>query len=85
MGMGDKKQAFNPSYAPILCNVSGKMFAPCTMRQCNEPHVVNRYGIGGICNVSIYVCRKCRYHKKDPLCGALKCGYELDESVQPGT
>ena len=85
MGMGDKPKAFTPSYAPILCNVSNKLFAPCCMRECKEPHVVDRYGIGGKCMVSIYVCRKCRYCVKDKLCGAVSCGYGMEQRVQEGT
>lgn len=84
MGMGDKKQAYVPSYAPALCNVTGKMFSPCCVRECKEPHVVDRYGIGGKAMVSIYVCRKCKYKVKTPYCGALGCGYGLEQRVQEG-
>lgn len=82
MGMGDKKQTYAPSYAPVLCNVTGKMFAPVCVRECKEPHVVDRYGIGGKANVSIYVCRKCKYKVTVQNCGALGCGYGLEQSVQ---
>lgn len=84
IGQGDKKQAYAPSYAPVLCNVTGKMFSPCCMRECKEPHVVERYGIGGKAMVSIYVCQKCKYKVTTPYCGALGCGYGLEQRVQEG-
>jgi hypothetical protein len=84
MGAGDKPKTYTPSYAPILCNVTNKLFAPCTIRRCPEPHVIARYGVGGVCNVSVYICRKCKYKKKDPLCGALECGYENEQGVGGG-
>lgn len=76
MGMGDRPKAYTPSYAPILCDVTGKMFAPCAIQQCHEPHVVKRYGTGGVCNVSIYVCRKCKHKLTFQNCGAIGCGYK---------
>ena len=82
--MGDKAKTFSPSYAPVLCNVTGKMYSPCCVKECKEPHVVERYGIGGKANVSIYVCRKCKYKVTTPFCGALGCGYGLEQRVQEG-
>jgi len=85
VGMGDKKQAYTPSYTPVRCDVSGHMFAPVCIAECKETHVVKRYGIGGRCMVSVYICRKCKYKVKDPYCGALGCGYGLEQNVQAGT
>ena len=82
--MGDKAKTFSPYYAPVLCNVTGKMYYPCCVRECKEPHVVEKYGIGGKAMVSIYVCRKCKYKVKTPFCGALGCGYGLEQRVQEG-
>ena len=82
MGMGDKKQTFAPPYAPILCNVTNKMFVPCAIQQCHEPHVIAKYGVGGVCNVSVYVCRKCKYKLTVQNCGAIRCGYGMEQSVQ---
>lgn len=80
MGMGDRKQPLTPSYAPIRDDVIGKSFAACMMRSCPEPHVIKRYGIGGVANVSVYTCRKCRYRVEYKYHGGLSCG--LDNSVQ---
>ena len=82
MGMGDKKQPFTPSYAPVRCDVSGHLFAPCAVRQCPEPHVIERYGTGGVANVCIYVCRRCKYKVTIQYCGALGCGYGLGKGIQ---
>ena len=84
IGQGDKPKSFRPSYAPVLCNVTGKMYSPCCVKECKEPHVVERYGIGGKAMVSIYVCRKCKHKVKTPFCGALGCGYGLEQRVQEG-
>ena len=85
MGMGDKKPPFIPSYEPILCDVSGHLFKPCSIRQCPEPHVIKRYGTGGVANVSVWVCRKCPYHQNQKLFGGVSCRYGLDNSIPPGT
>lgn len=75
MGMGDKPKAFEPSYVPVRCDVSGKMFTPGCVRSCPEPHVIKKFGVGGVANVSVYVCRKCRYVIKHPMMGGVSCGY----------
>ena len=75
MGMGDKKPPFSPSYEPIRDDVIGKRFAPCAVRSCPEPHVINRYGVGGVANVSIYTCRKCKYVQTYKYHGGVSCGY----------
>lgn len=75
MGMGDKKQPYRPSYAPVRDDVLGEMFTPGCVRSCPEPHVVRRYGVGGVANVSVYTCRKCRYVKTYQWHGGISCGY----------
>lgn len=84
MGMGDVKPKYAPAYFPVLCDVSGLKFAPCSTRECHEPRVMKKYGKSNTCHVSIYVCSKCKYHTTTPFCGAVGCGYkeESDESVQ---
>ena len=82
MGQGDKPKKFNPSYAPIECSVSGLKFASCAIRECKEPHVVRKFGNGGSCNVSIYICRHCKFHTKTPYCGAVGCSYMEGENEQ---
>jgi hypothetical protein len=77
VGQGDKPKQFEPKYKPIRDDVLGKSFAPCCMRSCPEPHVIKRYGTGGQANVSVYVCRKCRYHEDMKWFGGVKCGYEV--------
>ena len=76
MGMGDRKPPYEPKYAPIMDDVLGKMFSPGCVRSCPHPGVVIKYGIGGKANVSVYVCRKCRYVVKHKWMGGVSCGYE---------
>ena len=78
MGIGDKSKAFEPSYVPVRCDVSGKMFTPGCVRSCPEPHVIKKYGVGGVANVSVYVCRKCRYVIKHKWMGGVSCGYQQE-------
>lgn len=78
MGMGDKKQPFDPKYAPVYDDVIGKLFSPGCVRQCPEPHVIKRFGVGGICNVSVWTCRKCRYHEDVKGFGGVKCKYNTE-------
>ena len=75
-GMGDKKITFEPSYAPVRCDVSGLMFTSGAVRFCPEPHVIAKYGVGGKCKVSVWICRKCRYVKTYPYHGGVNCTYE---------
>ena len=62
-------------YEPVYDDVLGKYFDPCCMRPCPEPHVIKRYGTGGKANVSVYVCKKCRYVKTYRWHGGVSCGY----------
>ena len=56
-------------------DVLGKMFIQGAVRSCPEPHVIKRYGVGGIANVSVWTCRKCRYVKTYKWHGGVSCGY----------
>ena len=85
MGMGDKKTPYEPFYAPVRDDVLGRVFSPCLMRKCVEPRVIARYGIGGVCHVSWYTCKKCKYARKHEFHGGLSCGYEpLEQGIQEG-
>lgn len=75
MGMGDRKAPYTPSYEPVRDDVLGKMFSPCAVRNCPEPHVIKRYGVGGVANVSVWTCRKCKYVKTYKWHGGVGCGY----------
>lgn len=81
--MGDKKIPYVPSYEPIFDDILRKTFAPVLMRKCPNEAVIKRYGTGGIANVSIYVCKKCRYGIKHEMMGAWSCG--LEQGVSAGT
>lgn len=78
MGMGDKKKEFKPSYGTTICDVSHLEFADSMIVQCPHPAVQERYGFNGLCNVSIYICRKCKFKKTYPMHGGISCGYELE-------
>lgn len=75
MGMGDKKAPYTPSYEPVRDDVIGKMFGAGMVRSCPEPHVIKRYGVGGVCNVSVWTCKKCRYVQTYKWHGGVSCGY----------
>ena len=76
MGMGDSKPRFEKKYKSIRDDVLGKEFYAGCMRACPHPKVIERYGVGGEANVSVYVCRKCRYHTEFKLHGGVGCGYK---------
>ena len=78
MGMGDHKIPYTPSYEPVRDDVIGKMFGSGQMRQCPEPHVRERYGVGGIANVSVWTCKRCRYRTTYKLHGGIGCSYGLE-------
>lgn len=79
MGMGDKKEPFHPKYHPIMDEVIGKEFAPCCMRACPHPAVIRRFGIGGVANVSVYTCRKCKHHVVSQFRVGESCSYGKSE------
>ena len=76
MGMGDSNPRFTPKYNPIRDDVLGKEFYAGCMRSCPHPKVIERYGVGGVCNVSVYVCKKCRHHIDEKWFGGVRCGYD---------
>lgn len=76
--MGDKKVRYEPSYDPVRCDVTGKLFTPGAVMECPEPHVIERYGVGGKAHVCIYVCRRCKYVKAYPMHGGVSCGYKVE-------
>ena len=63
-------------YAPVRDDVNGKMFHPSSVRKCQEPHVIAKYGVGGEANVSVYTCQKCRYKITYDYHGGLGCGFK---------
>ena len=83
--MNDQKKPFVPPDEPIRDDVIGKRFASCAMRSCPEPHVIRKYGVGGVANVSIYTCRRCKYRIEQKNFFGLGCSYGLGESVSAGT
>ena len=76
MGMGDKKVPYSPPYEPIRDDVCGKMFRSDMVRQCPEPHVVKKYGVGGVANVSVWTCRRCKHRVEFKWQGGIACGLE---------
>ena len=85
MGMGDTKPPFRPSNKPIRDDVIGREFAACAVRSCPHPKVIKKYGLGGEANVSVYTCKKCRFHTEFALHAGIGCAYGLEDGVQPGT
>lgn len=75
MGQGDKKIPYVPSYEPVRDDVIGKRFAVCCMRSCPHPEVIKKFGVGGVANVSVYTCKKCRFHREYKLHGGVSCDY----------
>lgn len=67
----------------IRCDVTGKVFYPSSVRKCLDGAVIKRYGVGGVANVSVYVCAKCKHAIHYKWHGGLGC--ELERSVQTGT
>ena len=76
MGMGDKQKAFSPFYKSVRDDVAGKYFAESMVRSCPHPNVIAKYGTGGVANVSIYTCRKCKFCKQYDLHGGVSCSYD---------
>lgn len=80
MGQGDRKPKYTPPYEPVRDDVCGKMFRSDIVRSCPEPHVIKRYGVGGVANVSVWTCKRCKYRIEYKWHGGLGC--ELDKRVQ---
>ena len=72
------------SEPPVRDDVIGKRFSAGMVRECPEPHVKKRFGVGGIANVSVYTCRKCKFHIEYEWHGGVSCGYGLGENLPPG-
>ena len=85
MGMGDGKPPFRPSNKPVRDDVIGREFAACAVRSCPHPKVIQRFGVGGVANVSVYTCKRCKFHREYALHSGIGCEYGLDEGVRPGT
>ena len=83
MGMGDKPKTFTPNHNRIRDDVIGKEFAACSMRTCPEPHVIKRFGTGGIANVSVYTCKRCKYRIEYKTHFGVGCSYGLENDIQP--
>lgn len=83
MGMGDSKAPYEPKRVLVRCDVSGLRFPKVAVRECKEPHILARYGTGGKVNVSVWVCRKCKYCVTYPMHGGISCG--LDNGIQART
>ena len=77
-GMADKQEPYKPKYAPVRCDVTGWLFSPISVRECHEPHVVKRYGVGGKCKVSVWICKTCKYGRRDIWCDGWGCAYGLE-------
>ena len=60
----------------MMDDVIGRNFADGMVRSCPEPHVIKRYGTGGVAHVSVYTCRKCKYRKEYELHGGVSCTYD---------
>ena len=85
MGQGDKPIPFKPSNKPVRDDVIGREFAACAVRSCPHPKVVERFGVGGVANVSVYTCRRCKFHREYNLHAGVSCKFGLDNSIPPGT
>ena len=76
MGQGDKKTPYRPSYEPVRCDVTGKMFRSSMVRKCRDEAVVKRYGVGGEVNVCMWVCAKCKHAVRYEFHGGISCGLD---------
>lgn len=62
----------------IRDDVLGLSFYAGCVRSCPEPHVINRYGVGGVAHVSVWTCRRCKYRKEYKFHGGVGCGYSFN-------
>ena len=58
-------------------DVIGVRFPRDSVRSCPHPAVIQRYGTGGVANVSAWTCRKCRFGTRSKYGGLWGCNYEL--------
>lgn len=77
MGMGDQKPPYRPK-GRIRDDVIGREFAECAVRSCPHPKVIQRFGMGGVANVSVWTCKRCRFAVKHKLAG-WGCSYGKEE------
>ena len=57
----------------IQCSRCRRTFQSVSVRRCPHPAVAASYGR----NLCYFCCMHCHYHVKQPLCGAIGCGYEV--------
>ena len=62
----------------IRCDVTGREFYEGAVRSCPHPAMIKKYGTGGVCRVSWYVCSKCKFKRTYPYTGGLGCDYKMD-------
>lgn len=79
--MGDIKQPFEPNHYKVRDEVIGKSFPTVSVRPCPHPNVIKRYGVGGVANVSVWTCQKCRFGMRSKYGGLWGCDYELELSA----
>ena len=58
-------------YVRTVCARCGREYGPMQIRHCHN-EAVNRV-LGE--NICYYCCKRCKFHTKHPLCGAIGCGY----------
>lgn len=63
-----------------VCNVTNRYFDETSVRECKNDWVVQHYGVDGKCNVSIWICKKCKFREKpyDNIDGYV-CNYGKDK------
>lgn len=71
-------------YEPVRDDVIGKTFSHGSVRSCPHPGVIKRFGMGGVANVSVWTCRKCRYVIKHKWIGGVSCGYPEEQTGNVG-
>ena len=75
MGMGDIKPPFRPNHGRIRDDVIGREFAAVSVRSCPHPKVIQKFGLGGVANVSVWTCKRCKFHTKHKLFEGWGCSY----------
>lgn len=53
------------------CARCGRRFGPLMIRECPNEAVKRILGD----EICYYCCKKCKYHVKHPMCGAIGCDY----------
>lgn len=60
----------------MKCMVTNLEFNEFSVNRCNHPAVVASYGKDGICDVSVWICKKCQYAERPvPEIDGYKCNY----------